>query len=152
MKLKALALPVLLVLALAGPNSSPRPSARYETLIQATSAWDGTAYKHYPAGQPQISVLKIAIPSHTSLKWHTHPMPNAAYVLSGNLTVEEPDGTRHHLVAGEALAETVGVVHRGFTGNKPAVLIVFYAGARGLPLSEPAYAAPKRQARQTEGD
>ena len=142
MKLKALALPLLLVLALAVPNKGAGNSATFRTLVQATSAWDGTAYQHYPAGQPQLSVLKIMIPAHTVLKWHTHPMPNAAYVLSGNLTVEKPDGTRHHFVAGDAFAEVTGVVHRGFAGDKPVVLIVFYAGAKGLPPSEAAPAAP----------
>ena len=150
MKLKALALPALLVLVLAGPNASPRSATRFETLIQSTSAWDGTAYKPYPSGRPQISVLKITIPPHGVLKWHTHPMPNAAYILSGNLTVEKPDGTRKHFVAGQAIAETVGVIHRGVTGNEPAVLIVFYAGAPGLPLSEPARATPKPQASSAE--
>jgi quercetin dioxygenase-like cupin family protein len=151
MKLKVLALPALLVLALGAPSSSPRSSARYETLIQTTSAWDGTAYQHYPAGQPQISILKLTIPPHTALKWHVHPMPNAAYVLSGDLTIEERGGASKHVVAGQAVAETVGVVHRGVTGNEPAVLIVFYAGAPGLLLSEPARETPKRQPGQTEG-
>jgi quercetin dioxygenase-like cupin family protein len=151
LKLKALALPALLVLALAGSNGRPQSSTKHKTLIQTTHAWDGTAYKHYPAGQPQITVLKITIPPHTVLKWHAHPMPNAAYILSGNLTVEKPDGARSHFVAGQALAETVDEIHRGFTGNEPAVLIVFYAGTPGLPLSEPARAKPKRQAVRSEG-
>ncbi len=138
MKLKALALPALLVLAFAGPNSTHPSSVSNTTLLKTTSSWDGTPYKHYPAGQPQISVLKITIPAHTVLKWHTHPMPISAYILSGSLTVEKRDGTRRHFVAGEAMAEVMGVVHRGFTGDKPAVLIVFYAGSQGLPLSKPA--------------
>jgi quercetin dioxygenase-like cupin family protein len=37
----------------------------------------------YPAGRPELSVLKIAIPPHSQLKWHTHPMPNIAYILIG---------------------------------------------------------------------
>jgi quercetin dioxygenase-like cupin family protein len=68
-----------------------------ETLIQTTSAWDGTPYKAYPTGQPQITVLKITIPAHTALKWHSHPMPNAGYILSGDLTIEKKDGTKRHL-------------------------------------------------------
>jgi hypothetical protein len=34
------------------------------------------------------------------------------------------------------IAETVGVWHRGVTGDQAADLLVFYAGAPGVPLSE----------------
>jgi quercetin dioxygenase-like cupin family protein len=107
-----------------------------ETLTQSTSSWDGTPYKAYPAGQPQITVLKITIAPHTTMKWHSHPLPNAGYILSGELTIEKKDGTKKHFVAGQAVTETVDSVHRGITGAEPTVLIVFYAGSPGLPLSQ----------------
>jgi hypothetical protein len=65
-------------------------------------------------------------------------MPNAGYVLSGELTLEGRDGVREHFVAGQAITETVDRIHRGVTGQAPVILIVFYAGAPGLPLSQPA--------------
>lgn len=65
-------------------------------------------------------------------------MPNAAYVLSGELTVEKKDsGEKKTLSAGQVLPEMVGALHRGLTRDSPAVLIVFYAGAKGMPLSQP---------------
>ena len=67
-----------------------------ETLLQTTKAWDGSTYKQYPAGQPQLSVLRITIPAHTTMQWHQHPVPNAAYVLSGELTVEKKNGEKLH--------------------------------------------------------
>ncbi|HEY1948240.1 MAG TPA: cupin domain-containing protein [Bryobacteraceae bacterium] len=106
-----------------------------ETLIQSTSSWDGTPYKAYPAGQPQITVLKFSIAPNTTMKWHTHPLPNAGYILSGELTIERKDGVKRHFKAGDALTETVDSVHRGITGPNPVVLIVFYPGTPGLPLS-----------------
>ena len=106
-----------------------------ETLLQSTASWDGTPYKAYPAGQPKITVLKITIAANTVMKWHSHPFPNAGYVLSGELTVEKKDGTKRHFVAGQAIAETVDSIHRGVTGAEPVVLIVFYSGAPDLPLS-----------------
>lgn len=109
-----------------------------ETLVQSAAAWDTTAYTRYPDGQPLISVLRITIAPHTALEWHSHPMPNAGYVLSGELTLEGRDGFRRHFVAGQALTETVNRIHRGVTGEVPVVLIVFYAGAPGMPLSQPA--------------
>jgi hypothetical protein len=62
-------------------------------------------------------------------------MPNAAYILSGDLTLEKKDGSKKHFIAGQALTETVDSIHRGISGADPAVLIVFYAGTPGLALS-----------------
>jgi quercetin dioxygenase-like cupin family protein len=108
-----------------------------ETLLRSSSSWDGDPYTAYPAGRPELSVLKITIPPHTQLKWHTHPMPNAAYLLSGELTVErKEDGKTRHFTAGQVVAEMVDVLHRGVTGDAPVTLIVFYAGVEGMPLSQ----------------
>jgi quercetin dioxygenase-like cupin family protein len=109
---------------------------RVQQLLQATCSWDGTRYTAYPGGQPQVSMLKITIPPHTALRWHEHPMINAGYVLSGEIVVERKDtGVRKVFRAGQALAESVNAVHRGYTADQPAELVVFYAGAVGLPLS-----------------
>ena len=119
-------------------ESASHSAIAFETLVQSTSAWDATPYTRYPDGPPQLSVLRITIAPHTALAWHSHPMPNAGYVLSGELTLEERRGIRRHFVAGQAINETVDRIHRGVTGEAPVVLIVFYAGAPGLPLSQPA--------------
>lgn len=107
-----------------------------QTLLSTDADWLGHAYPDYPAGQPRLSMLRITIPAHTALPWHTHPMPNAAYVVSGNLTVETRDGRRRTLQAGDTLAEMVGVAHRGVTTEQPVELLVFYAGINGQPLSQ----------------
>jgi quercetin dioxygenase-like cupin family protein len=106
-----------------------------EVILQSTSAWDGTPYGAYPKGQPELTVLKITVPAHGELPWHTHPMPNAAYVVSGEITIEEQDGSARHFSAGQVIAETVDTFHRGVVGNDPAVFIVFYPGVTGMPLS-----------------
>lgn len=108
---------------------------KVETVIQSTTSWDGTPYKAYPAGPPQITILKFTIAPHTTMKWHTHPLPNAGYVLSGEITVEKKDGTNKHFVAGEAITETVDSIHRGVTGDVPVVLVVFYPGTAGKPVT-----------------
>ena len=109
---------------------------KVEQVLQTTQSWDGTPYTTYPAGQPQVTVLKITIPPDTALHWHRHPVISVAYVLSGHLTVEKRDtGERRILEPGQALAETVETTHRGFTTDEPVELIVFYAGESGLPLT-----------------
>lgn len=96
-------------------------------------------YKEYPKGTPQLSVLKITIAPNTSLAWHEHPIPNAAYVLNGVLTVEKKaTGEKRLLKAGEVLPEMVDSAHRGYTGKESVTLVVFYAGQKGVPLSKPA--------------
>lgn len=110
-----------------------------ETLLKTTRSWDGVAYERYPEGTPELSVLKITIRPRTSLAWHTHAMPNAAYVVSGEIRVEKRDGSLVKRISeGDVLAEMVNTIHRGITGDKQVVLIVFYAGAEGLPLSQAA--------------
>lgn len=109
-----------------------------ETLLKTASSWDGIAYARYPEGRPELTVLRITVPPRTALAWHTHPIPNAAYVLSGELRVEKQDGTQaRRLTAGDVLAEMVNAGHRGVTGDAAVVLIVFYAGAAGVALSSP---------------
>jgi quercetin dioxygenase-like cupin family protein len=66
-------------------------------------------------------------------------MPNAAYILSGELTLERKrDGKKQHFAAGQAVSETVDTPHRGITGDEPVIVIVFYAGIAGTPLNSPA--------------
>jgi quercetin dioxygenase-like cupin family protein len=107
-----------------------------ETLLQSTQAWDGSPYSVYPAGMPQLSVLKITIPARTTMSWHTHPMPNVGYIIAGELTIEKQDGSAKHFTTGQVVPETVDTVHHGITGDKPVELVVFYAGAAGMPLSK----------------
>jgi quercetin dioxygenase-like cupin family protein len=108
-----------------------------QTLLSASSSWDGEAYQSYTSGRPELSVLKIILAPHTQLEWHSHPMPSAAYIVAGELTLErKKDGKKQHFTAGQAVCETVDTFHRGIAGSEPLVLIVFYAGSTGMPLTQ----------------
>lgn len=120
---------------IAEEKSHVKSSVQTESLLQSSTSWDGQRYKFYPDGPPELSVLKMTIPPHTELPWHAHPMPNAAYVLSGELTVQKKEtGQKKLLSAGQVLPEMVGALHHGYTGDMPVVLIVFYAGTKDMPL------------------
>src|SRR5262252_2508581 len=96
-----------------------------ETLLHSGSAWNGVSYGAYSKGAVELSVLRITIPPRSKLKWHTHPMPNVAYILSGEITVEQQGvHKKRHFVAGEVVPETVNTLHRGITGEQPVVLVV----------------------------
>jgi quercetin dioxygenase-like cupin family protein len=133
-----LAAAALLVTGLLGSaRADNSTSVQKEVLSSGSTSWDGTPYAAYPAGAPELSVLKITIAPHATLPWHSHPIPNAAYVVSGELTVEKQStGEKKVLTAGQVLPELVGQVHRGTAGDDPVVLIVFYAGTKGTPLAQ----------------
>lgn len=131
-------------LVLSCNNSSDDPHSEYSdkiesvTLLKTTKSWDGTLYPAYPATQPEISVLKIAVPPNKALDWHKHPVINAAYVEKGEIQVErKEDGKTQWIRKGQVLPEMVNVGHRGKTGDKGVTLIVFYSGTPDIPLSEP---------------
>jgi quercetin dioxygenase-like cupin family protein len=114
-------------------------TAQRETLLQTTQSWNGKPYTHYATGQPQLTTLKVTIAPHTSLPWHTHPSPNAVYVLSGTLTLQDRASGKTLVVhQGQAVAESVDDEHRGEAGDEPAVLLITYAGTPGVPTSVPA--------------
>jgi quercetin dioxygenase-like cupin family protein len=112
--------------------------SRTTMLLKATSSWNDIRYTAFPAGQPELTTVRMTIPAHSKLDWHKHLMPNSAYIVSGELTIEEKaTGRKAVYRAGQALAESVDNVHRGSTGEAPVVVIVTYAGVQGQPLSVP---------------
>ncbi len=126
---------LLAVQAAKAPSQAPNP-LQVKTLIQTDKAWDGNQYTAYPAGHPQLSVLQITIPPRTTMEWHRHPIPNAAYVVSGELNVEtqnRPEGALHE-GPGDRRDRRRAAPRRD--GDQAADLLVFYAGAPGVPLSE----------------
>jgi quercetin dioxygenase-like cupin family protein len=114
-------------------------TAQRETLLQTTQSWNGKPYTHYPTGQPQLTTLKVTLAPHTSLPWHSHPIPNAVYVLSGTLTLRDRASGKTLVVhQGQVVGESVDDVHRGEAGDEPTVLLITYAGTPGVPTSVPA--------------
>jgi len=120
-------------------NTDSQPGIKAEVLVKSTQSWNGKPYGRYPDGQPELTVLHLVLPAHTTLPWHTHPMPNAGYIVSGHLTVEDrASGKKRVMKAGEAFNEQVGTEHRGTTDDEPCTIIVTYAGTPGTPVSVPA--------------
>jgi pimeloyl-ACP methyl ester carboxylesterase/quercetin dioxygenase-like cupin family protein len=121
--------------------SANRPSdsgIEVQELLRTNASWNAAAYGTYPEGMAEPVVAKITIPAHQELTWHSHPMPSFAYVLSGEITVEDIKGNKKLFTAGEVMPESVHTAHRGLVGDQAATFIVFYAGTKGMPLSQPA--------------
>lgn len=128
---------LLLFLAADASHAQAAQTASKEVLLETDHAWNGKPYQHYPEGKPLLTVLKITVAPHAALPWHTHAVPNAAYILSGTLTVQDREtGKTTTVHAGQALAETVDDVHRGVNeSDEPVVLVVTYAGVAGVPTT-----------------
>jgi quercetin dioxygenase-like cupin family protein len=106
-------------------------------ILRTNAAWNGVPYEIYPGGMAEPVVAEITIPAHGELPWHSHSMPSFAYVLSGEITVEDKQGNKKHFTKGQVMPETVNAAHRGIVGDQPATFIVFYARTKGMPLSGP---------------
>ncbi|MEM6757574.1 MAG: cupin domain-containing protein, partial [Planctomycetota bacterium] len=101
-------------------RSHPHPHAHdhgsgvlVEELVRSTQSWNGATLPAYPEGQPEVVVLRVTVPPHTSLPWHEHPVINAGVLTKGTLLVMTPDGPAKRLHAGDALIELVDQPHRG---------------------------------------
>jgi quercetin dioxygenase-like cupin family protein len=114
------------------------PKTEVVKLVESSKSWNGAALPSYPAGTPQVTILKITIPPHTALKTHKHPVINAGVVLKGVLTVSTETGESMIIKAGEPIVELVNIWHYGKNdGHEPVELIVFYAGIAGTPITVP---------------
>jgi len=104
-------------------------------LAKETTSWDGKPIV-YPGGQAEMTALLIEIAPGAQTGWHCHLVPNFAYMLEGTLELVLDDGRRKRLNAGDVLSEVVERSHNGRNvGSVPVKLVVFYAGAAGIPLS-----------------
>ena len=107
-----------------------------EVLAKTGISWDGSPLPAYPDKSPEITILRITIPAGISLPLHRHSVINAGVLLSGELTVITEDNKTLHLNAGDPIVEVVNKWHYGKnSGNEPAVILVFYAGATDTPMT-----------------
>ena len=78
-------------------------------LLEATESWNGEPLPKYDDGKPEITILKVIIPSKTKLEIHKHSVINAAVILKGELFVMTELNDTLLLKAGDAFAESVKI-------------------------------------------
>lgn len=108
-----------------------------EELLKTGTSWDGGLIE-YPVGDPQITSVILRISPDQTPPFHCHPVPTMGYVLSGTVQIETASGQRKQFSAGESVVEVMRTIHRGVAIGGPAEIVVFYAGAEGLPVTVPA--------------
>lgn len=114
----------------------PAPGVRSTLGLRTDSSWDGKQIE-YPKGQAEVTGMLIEVDPGQETGWHRHSVPSFAMVIEGELEVTLQDGRKKLLKAGDLLAEVVDVVHTGKNvGSGVVKLVVFYAGAKGMTLTE----------------
>jgi len=84
----------------------------------------------------EVSIVKVIIPPGKSTGWHKHVFPVFAYVLQGTLTVEVENHKTMQFQAGTSFPEVINTLHNGINnGKEDVILIAFFMGEKGKPLS-----------------
>ena len=107
-----------------------------EILVSDSISWDGGDFE-YSAGDPKITMQRIRVSPGSealTLPVHCHPVPLAAYVLKGGVTVVKDSGQTEHFKSGDAFIEVMATWHQGIF-SEDSELLVFYAGTVDAPLS-----------------
>ena len=103
-----------------------------QVLLKAQTSWDGGKIE-YPKGQAEITSHRLVVTPETDMPFHCHPVPAQGHILSGQLLVETLGGKIITLKGGESVIEVMNTLHRGKAINGDVELVVFYAGAKGVP-------------------
>jgi quercetin dioxygenase-like cupin family protein len=110
---------------------------RAQTLLEATTNASGQKLVMPP--DVEVHALEVTIPVGVHTGWHRHPYAGFAYVLAGELEVEDRSGTKRRYKAGQAMAEVIGDDHDGHAvGNAPVKLVAFFFTNPGQSFSEKA--------------
>ena len=111
-------------------------AANSETLIQTQTHWNKQAIKPIHIENPQVTMLRITIPSGEKLSMHKHPVLNIGYLIKGELTVRSETGDVLVLKPGDPIVELVDIWHYGeSTGSEDAEIVVTYVGDKADSLS-----------------
>ena len=85
----------------------------------------------------EVSIVKVTIPPGKSTGWHKHNFPVFAYVLQGTLTVEFENRKSLQFTQNSSFSEVIDTFHNGINnGKENVILIAFFMGEKGKPLSE----------------
>ncbi len=91
-----------------------------------------------PGTKYETIILRVEFPPNYDVSRHSHPGPQASYVLFGEMTYlfdGEPPAKR---VAGESKELPGYAIHGGKAGPEGAILLNSYVVEKGKPLSIPA--------------
>lgn len=109
-----------------------------EQLLKSSHSWDGGEIS-YPKGEAEITALRLTLKAGQSTPFHCHPVPTFGHMVKGQLKVETTKGQHKIVNAGDSIIEVMKTTHRG-TAIEDSEIMVYYAGAKGIPHTVAAHA------------
>ncbi len=89
-------------------------------------------------GPQRVHVLLREFPVGGASGWHVHPGAEIAYLLAGEMSLEEAGRPARRLKPGDSFTVTRGTPHNGVNlGQVPARLVITYVTDGGAPLRTP---------------
>jgi len=129
-------LTIVLILVFLQVKSQYNNEIIVEPLLKTDTTTIGQQIVYPDFNDAQVSILKITIEPGKSTGWHKHEIPVFAYILSGTLTVELENNKTIEYCANTSFSEVIHTLHNGTNkGTENVVLIAFFAGVKGKPLS-----------------
>lgn len=105
-----------------------------ELMLQGETSWDGGKFS-YPKGKPEITSVKLSLVEGKDAPFHCHPIPTMGYISKGKVLLETREGKNTQVQQGDSVIEVMKTVHRGLALEGDAEIIVFYAGAKDIPVT-----------------
>ncbi|MDD5186189.1 MAG: cupin domain-containing protein [Paludibacter sp.] len=120
-----------------GVNAQYNKGVLLEPVLTTDTTSIGQKIVYPDFANNEVSILKVTIPPGISTGWHKHSFPVFGYVMQGTLTVETKNGKSNIFLPGSAFSEVIHTLHNGTNkGTDDVVLIAFFMGEKGKPLSE----------------
>lgn len=115
-----------------------QPVIKVTPLLRTTETVAGQPIEYPKTSNPEVTAVHVTIPPGAQTGWHRHPFPCYGYILSGHLNLEMEGGKTKLLSGGQALAESVNVLHNGVNlSDKPVEIVMFVTGEKGQPFTVP---------------
>jgi quercetin dioxygenase-like cupin family protein len=112
-------------------------AAEAEPLFQSTLDGAGNPLSYPLDSQAELTAAIVTLQPGESTGWHLHEVPTFGYLLQGELTVEYAAGEQRVFRAGDGIIEAQHSPHQGHNlGSDPVRILVFHAGASGVPNTE----------------
>lgn len=122
---------LIMVLLVNTQGALANDTVRADILTKDIVSWDGSSIQ-YPLGKAEISVTKYTVPRGLIISDHCHPIPVAAYVLTGAIEVTKPSGEKKIFRQGEAYIGMMNKWHGGRGVGEDTQVIIFHAGQLNL--------------------
>ena len=103
-------------------------------LLKSEHSWEQGKFS-YPGGDPEITSVKLMLEEGKDAPFHCHPVPTMGYITKGEVMLETQDGKSRTFHEGDSIVEVMKTVHRGKALEGEAEIVVFYAGAKGIPVT-----------------